>query len=54
MAEALGIASCIAALVSLADIVVRLGYKYIREVKDAEKSVQSLLDESEQSCRGTT
>ncbi|TEY55498.1 hypothetical protein BOTCAL_0232g00060 [Botryotinia calthae] len=45
MAEALGIASSIAGLVSLADTVVRLGYKYIRDVKDAEESVQSLVKE---------
>ncbi|KAJ8063128.1 hypothetical protein OCU04_008371 [Sclerotinia nivalis] len=45
MAEVLGVASSIAGLVSLADSVVRLGYKYIRDVKDAEKSVQGLIDE---------
>ncbi|KAF7941903.1 uncharacterized protein EAE97_006740 [Botrytis byssoidea] len=45
MAEALGIASSIAGLVSLADTVVRLGYKYIRDVKDAERSVQNLVKE---------
>ncbi|KAF5870500.1 putative ankyrin repeat protein [Botrytis fragariae] len=45
MAEALGVASSIAGLVSLADTVVRLGYKYIRDVKDAEKSVQNLVEE---------
>ncbi|KAF7890788.1 uncharacterized protein EAF01_010597 [Botrytis porri] len=45
MAEALGVASSIAGLVSLADTVVRLGYKYIKDVKDAEKSVRSLVEE---------
>lgn len=45
MAEALGVTASIAGLVSLADTVVRLGYKYIRDVKDAEKSVQYLVDE---------
>lgn len=45
MAEALGVASSIAGLVSLADTVVRLGYKYIRDVKDAERSVQNLVKE---------
>ncbi|KAF7891829.1 hypothetical protein EAF00_008131 [Botryotinia globosa] len=45
MAEALGIASSIAGLVSLADTVVRLGYKYIRDVKDAERSLQNLVKE---------
>ncbi|TGO72234.1 hypothetical protein BELL_0477g00090 [Botrytis elliptica] len=45
MGEALGVASSIAGLVSLADTVVRLGYKYIRDVKDAEKSVQNLIKE---------
>ncbi|KAF7925061.1 uncharacterized protein EAE98_007149 [Botrytis deweyae] len=45
MAEVLGVASSIAGLVSLADTVVRLGYKYIRDVKDAEKSVQNLVKE---------
>ncbi|TGO47906.1 hypothetical protein BCON_0259g00150 [Botryotinia convoluta] len=45
MAEALGVASSIAGLVSLADTVVRLGYKYIRDVKDAEKSIQNLVKE---------
>ncbi|KAI9650824.1 hypothetical protein NHQ30_000858 [Ciborinia camelliae] len=45
MAEALGVAASIAGLLSLADTVVRLGLKYIRDFKDAEKSVQSLVDE---------
>ncbi|KAF7891213.1 uncharacterized protein EAF02_001538 [Botrytis sinoallii] len=45
MAEILGVASSIAGLVSLADTVVRLGYKYIRDVKDAEQSVQNLVKE---------
>ncbi|TGO69528.1 hypothetical protein BOTNAR_0010g00270 [Botryotinia narcissicola] len=45
MAEVLGVASSIAGLVSLADTVVRLGYKYIKDVKDAEKSVQNLVKE---------
>ncbi|THV48988.1 hypothetical protein BGAL_0217g00130 [Botrytis galanthina] len=45
MAEAIGVASSIAGLVSLADTVVRLCYKYIRDVKDAERSVQNLVKE---------
>ncbi|APA15679.1 hypothetical protein sscle_15g104490 [Sclerotinia sclerotiorum 1980 UF-70] len=45
MAEAFDVASGIAGLISLADAVVRRGYKYMRDVKDAEKYVQSLIDE---------
>ncbi|CAD6449123.1 97b9e420-7938-4c8b-b566-2824404605bd [Sclerotinia trifoliorum] len=45
MAEALGVASSMAGLISLADTVVQRGYKYIRDVKDAEKSVHSLIEE---------
>lgn len=45
MAEALGVASSIAGLIQLADGIVRLGYRYIRDFKDAEKSVQNLVDE---------
>jgi hypothetical protein len=45
MADGLSIAASIAGLVQIADIVVRRGYRYVRDVKDAEKSVGSLIDE---------
>ncbi|TVY84196.1 hypothetical protein LSUE1_G001536 [Lachnellula suecica] len=45
MAEGLGVAASIAGLISLADIVVGKGYKFIKTVKDAEKSVKSLVHE---------
>lgn len=46
MAEGLGVAASIAGLIQLADIVVGRGYKFIKAVKNAEKSVQSLVHET--------
>lgn len=46
MAEGLGVAASVAGLIQLADIVVGRGYKFIKAVKDAEKSVKSLVHET--------
>ena len=45
MAEALGVAASVAGLISLADIVVGRGYKFLRHMKEAEKTVKSLVHE---------
>ncbi|CAG8958257.1 hypothetical protein HYFRA_00000611 [Hymenoscyphus fraxineus] len=45
MAEVLGIAASVAGLLSLADIVVSRGYKFIKAVKDADTSVKTLVME---------
>lgn len=45
MADGLSVAASVAGLVQIADVVVRRGYRYIREVKNAEKSVEQLIDE---------
>lgn len=45
MADVLGVAASIDGLTSLADIVVRKGYKFLREVKDTEKKVKKIVDE---------
>jgi len=45
MAEALGVAASVAGLISLADIVVGRGYKFLKAIKDAEKTVKSLVHE---------
>jgi hypothetical protein len=45
MAEVLGVASSVAGLITLADIVVRKGYKFLKEVKEADKTVKKLVDE---------
>jgi hypothetical protein len=45
MADGLSVAASVAGLVQIADVVVRRGYRYIREVKNAEKSVEKLIDE---------
>jgi hypothetical protein len=45
MADGLSIAASVAGLVTLADMVVRKGYKYVKAVKDAEKSLKALFDE---------
>lgn len=44
MADGLSVAASIAGLIQIADIVVRRGYRYIRDVKDAEKSVEKFID----------
>jgi hypothetical protein len=49
MAEVLGAASAIAGLVSLADLVLSRGFKclvYLKKVRNAEKEVLRLLDET--------
>ncbi|PQE30282.1 ankyrin repeat protein [Rutstroemia sp. NJR-2017a WRK4] len=46
MAEALGVAASVAGLVSLADTVVRLGFKYFKEVKNAPESIEKLIRET--------
>ncbi len=43
MADPLSIAASIAGLVSLADVVVTKGYKYIKAVKECEQEVRSLI-----------
>lgn len=45
MAEVLGLAASVAGLLSLADIVVGRGYKFIKAVKDADATVKSLVME---------
>jgi hypothetical protein len=45
MAEALGVVASVAGLISLADIVVGRGYKFLKAIKDAEKSIKSLVHE---------
>jgi len=45
MAEVLGVAASVAGLISLADIVVGRGYKFLRTIKNAEKTVKSLVHE---------
>jgi hypothetical protein len=45
MAEGLGLAANIAGLVSLADSVFRLIYKYVKEAKNAKEVAQELADE---------
>ena len=45
MADGLSVAASVAGLIQIADIVVRRGYRYIRDVKNAEKSVEQLIDE---------
>jgi hypothetical protein len=46
MAEALGVAASIAGLISLADTVVRLGFKYFKDVKSAPESIEKLIRET--------
>jgi len=43
--DAISIAASIAGLITLADIIVVRGYKYIKDVKNAEISVATLIDE---------
>ena len=45
MADALGVAASVAGLMTIADSIVRKGFKFLKDVKDAEKSVQKLLEE---------
>jgi hypothetical protein len=45
MAEELGVAASVAGLLTIADIVVRKGYKFIKDVKQAEESVTKLVEE---------
>ncbi|KAH6714163.1 hypothetical protein BKA61DRAFT_56426 [Leptodontidium sp. MPI-SDFR-AT-0119] len=43
MAEALGVAASISGLITIADIVVRRGYAFIKDVKDAGENVEKLV-----------
>ncbi|KAF4437624.1 hypothetical protein FACUT_5556 [Fusarium acutatum] len=45
MADPLSLAASIAGLISLADVIFRTTYKFIRAAKDAKDEIQSLLDE---------
>jgi hypothetical protein len=45
MAEVLGVAASVAGLMTIADSIVRKGFKFIKDVKDAEKSVEKLVEE---------
>ena len=43
MAEALGVAASIAGLITIADIVVRRGYEFIKLVKGAGETVEKVM-----------
>jgi hypothetical protein len=43
MADVLGVAASVAGLMTIADVIVRKGFKFIKDVKDAEKSVEKLF-----------
>lgn len=45
MAEALGVAASIAGLITIADIVVRRGYEFIKLVKGAGETVEKVISE---------
>lgn len=45
MADPLSISASIAGLMTIADIVIRNGYKYIRAVRDSDKAVAKLISE---------
>jgi uncharacterized protein YoxC len=45
MADVLGVAASVAGLMTIADSIVRKGFKYIKDMKDAERSVQKLVEE---------
>jgi len=45
MAEGLGVAASVSGLLTIADVVVRKGYKFIKNVKEAEESVTKLVEE---------
>jgi hypothetical protein len=45
MADVLGVAASVAGLMTIADSIVRKGFKFIKDVKEAEKSVERLVEE---------
>jgi hypothetical protein len=45
MADVLGVAASVAGLMTIADVIVRKGFKFIKDVKNAEESVKKLVDE---------
>jgi hypothetical protein len=45
MAEVIGVASSVSGLMTLADIVVRRGYKFIKDVREADETVRKIVDE---------
>lgn len=45
MAEVLGLAASVSGLLTIADIIVRKGFKFIKDMKDAETSVEKLVEE---------
>jgi uncharacterized protein YoxC len=45
MAEVLGIADSVKGLTTIADAIVRKGFRYMKDVKDAEKTVEKLVEE---------
>ncbi|QGI86231.1 unnamed protein product [Fusarium fujikuroi] len=45
MADPLSLAASIAGLISLANVIFRTTYKFVRAAKDAKDEIQSLLDE---------
>jgi hypothetical protein len=45
MAEVIGVASSVAGLMTLADVVVRRGYKFIRDVREADETVRKIVEE---------
>lgn len=46
MSDHLSVAASIAGLITIADIVVRKGYRYLHDLKDPEKDAKKLIDES--------
>jgi hypothetical protein len=50
MFDGLSFAASVVGLVSLADIIVTKGYKYIRSVKDCEEEVRNLIVEADVLC----
>lgn len=45
MADVLGVSASVAGLMTIADAIVRKGFKFIKDVKDADKSVEKLVEE---------
>jgi uncharacterized protein YoxC len=45
MGDILGVAASVTGLMSIADIIVRKGFKFLKDVKDAEDSVKKLVAE---------
>ena len=45
MADPLSVSASVAGLITIADIVIRNGYKYITAVKNSDKAVASLVNE---------